>query len=525
MALLTALVGLAAVITGATSALAWRRRRETPAALPLVGALAAVTVWAVAVVLLNVGLPVPVLDRLVLLQFAGVGATVLTMRLFVDAVTGRPWSRARALALGVEPVLVLAAVAVDPWTHWFHATVEHLGDPLVRVTTPGPAFWLHTVYSYAVILWLAGDIARLRHRTTGLLRRQASSMLLAIGAPFLLNLVFVLSPPALAIVDVTPVAFAVTGLLFAFSVLRQDLLRLVPVARSLVVDTITDAVFVVDAQDRVVDLNPAATDLLTTLGSATTRDVGGRGLRELVGGVVADAVGSGEGETVLALGTGSSLDVRTRWLRDGRDRVLGRVVVVRDVTAVLAQQQALERANDQLRSHVATIELLQAELAEEASKDPLTGLRNRRRFVDDLAGRLRTATRTGEPLSLVLLDVDHFKAVNDTHGHAVGDDVLIGVAQALRGHARAEDVVRYGGEEFVVLLPRLGPAAAAARAEVLRAACAAVDVEVEDVRVTISAGVASCPDHGDSPDELLLAADRALYAAKEGGRDRVAVAG
>jgi len=241
--------------------------------------------------------------------------------------------------------------------------------------------------------------------------------------------------------------------------------------------------------------------------------------------VVADAVGSGEGETVLALGTGSSLDVRTRWLRDGRDRVLGRVVVVRDVTAVLAQQQALERANDQLRSHVATIELLQAELAEEASKDPLTGLRNRRRFVDDLAGRLRTATRTGEPLSLVLLDVDHFKAVNDTHGHAVGDDVLIGVAQALRGHARAEDVVRYGGEEFVVLLPRLGPAAAAARAEVLRAACAAVDVEVEDVRVTISAGVASCPDHGDSPDELLLAADRALYAAKEGGRDRVAVAG
>ena len=523
MALLTALVGLAAVITGATSVLAWRRRRETPAALPLVGALLAVTVWAVAAVLMNAGLPAAVLDRLVLLQFAGVGATVLTMRLFVDAVTGRPWRRGRALVLGVEPVLVLVAVAVDPWTHWFHATVAHLGDPLVRVTTPGPAFWLHTAYSYAVILWLVADTARLRRTTTGLLRRQAGSMLLAIAAPFVLNLFFVLSPPALAIVDVTPVAFAVTGLLFAFSVLRQDLLRLVPVARSLVVDTITDAVFVVDARDRVVDHNAAATDLLHDLGRPTTQDVGGLGLRELVGSGVADAVGSGEGETVIALGSGSNLDVRTRWIRDGRDRVLGRVVVVRDVTAVLAQQQALELANDQLRSHVATIELLQAELAEEASRDPLTGLRNRRRFVDDLAGRLRTAAATGEPLSLVLLDVDHFKVINDTHGHAVGDDVLIGVAQALREHARAEDVVRYGGEEFVVLLPRLGPAAAAVRAEVLRAACAAV--AVEDVRVTISAGVASCPDHGDSPDELLLAADRALYAAKEGGRDRVSVAG
>lgn len=307
--------------------------------------------------------------------------------------------------------------------------------------------------------------------------------------------------------------------------LRQDLLRLVPVARSLVVDTITDAVFVVDAQDRVVDLNPAATGLLGELGSPVTHDVGGRGFGELVGSGVEDAVGSGEGESVVVLGSGTSLDVRTRWIRDERDRVVGRVVVVRDVTAVLAQQQALERANDQLRTHVSTIEVLQAELAEEASKDPLTGLRNRRRFVDDLDGRLRGAVAAGEPLSLVLIDVDHFKVINDTHGHAVGDDVLVGVAEALRGHARAEDVVRYGGEEFVVLLPRLGPAAAAERAEVLRAACAAVQVEVEDVRVTISAGVASAPDHGTSPDELLLAADRALYAAKEGGRDRVALAG
>ncbi|NAZ86194.1 GGDEF domain-containing protein [Kineococcus indalonis] len=220
----------------------------------------------------------------------------------------------------------------------------------------------------------------------------------------------------------------------------------------------------------------------------------------------------------------SSLDVRVRPIRDHRGQVLGRVAVLRDVTAQLGQQRALEDANAQLRRHVETIERLRADLAEEAARDPLTGLRNRRRFVDDLAERLLASAGGGRPLALVLLDVDHFKAVNDTHGHAVGDAVLVAVAEVLREHARAEDAVRYGGEEFVVVLPGLDAAAATERAEELRRTCSALRVPGSDVRVTISAGVAACPEHGTSPDELLLAADRALYAAKSGGRDQVVLA-
>jgi diguanylate cyclase (GGDEF)-like protein len=196
----------------------------------------------------------------------------------------------------------------------------------------------------------------------------------------------------------------------------------------------------------------------------------------------------------------------------------------RDVTEQLAAARALQEANETLRAQVATIEKLQADLAEEAAKDPLTGLRNRRRFVDDLTTRLDLAATAGQPLSLVLLDVDHFKAINDTYGHAVGDDVLVAVARALGAHARPEDLVRYGGEEFVVILPQLDTASAHARAEALRRACAEIPFAVEGLRVTISAGVATSPDHGSTPDELLLRADRALYEAKEGGRDQVALA-
>jgi diguanylate cyclase (GGDEF)-like protein/PAS domain S-box-containing protein len=519
LAPLALLVAFAAAITATTGVLSFRRRQDTPAAFPLTAALVAVTVWGAAVVLLNSGIPRPWLDLVVIPQFAAIGATVLSLRLFVDSVSGRRVRRRRFVALCVEPVLLVVVVALDPWFRWFHGTVEYAGDPVRRIVTAGPLFWVHTSYSYLVIIGAAFTVWQLRRTTSGLLRRQTGTILLAIAAPFAANLAVLFVPGV--DVDITPVAFAVTGVLFAYAVLQQDLLRLLPVARSLVVDTVTDAVFVVDGRDRLVDVNPAAR---TLMGCPSRGDVIGRAFGDVVDPALSAAVGRGEGESVVALGDGLQADVRTRWIRDERGRELGRVVVARDVTEQRAARAALEDANEKLRAQVETIEKLQADLAIEAARDPLTGLRNRRRFVDDLTDRLAASTASGQPMSLVLLDVDHFKAINDAHGHAVGDDVLVGVARALGAHARPEDLVRYGGEEFVVLLPQLDAAAARGRAEVLRAACAEVRVAVDGLRVTISAGVASSPDHGSTPDELLLAADRALYEAKEGGRDQVALA-
>ncbi|PRY08299.1 GGDEF domain-containing protein [Kineococcus rhizosphaerae] len=525
LAPLALLIAFAVAITTTTGLLTLRRRRATPAALPLTAALFSVSVWGLAVVLLNAGVPRPWLDRLVVPQFLGVGATVLSLRLFVDAVGGRTFRWRRALAFAVEPVLLLVAVLLDPRLHWFHTTVAYVGDPVRRSVTAGPLFWVHTAYSYMVIATAAFSIWQLRRNTTGLLRRQATTMLVAIAVPFGVNLAVVFLGDVVD-VDVTPLAFTVTGVLFAYAVLQQDLLRLVPVARSLVVETVADAVFVLDARERLVDVNPAGYALLRSAGhpGGEGGEVVGRPAAGTLDPALVRAVGAGEGAAVVRLGSGRDVDVRTRWLRDDRGRPIGRVAVVRDVTEQLRAGRALEEANERLRAQVATIEGLRAELAEEAARDPLTGLRNRRRFVEDLANRLTASGASGQPLSLVLLDVDHFKAINDAHGHAVGDDVLVEVAHALRAHARPEDVVRYGGEEFVVLLPHLGAAAARVRAEELRAACARVRVEVEALRITISAGVATAPDHGTTPDELLLAADRALYEAKGGGRDQVALA-
>ena len=158
-----------------------------------------------------------------------------------------------------------------------------------------------------------------------------------------------------------------------------------------------------------------------------------------------------------------------------------------------------------------------------ATTDPLTGVFNRRTFIE-LAGReLARSRRDVAPLSLMILDLDHFKQVNDTYGHLVGDEVLVAFANLVKECARRGDlVVRYGGEEFCVLLPATPLAAALALAERIRAATAAAALASQPIKVTVSIGVTAYSGPIDATLELLLArADEALYRAKHEGRNRV----
>jgi diguanylate cyclase (GGDEF)-like protein len=161
-----------------------------------------------------------------------------------------------------------------------------------------------------------------------------------------------------------------------------------------------------------------------------------------------------------------------------------------------------------------------------ASTDALTGLTNRRVFLEQATRELARSRRYGSPLALILVDLDHFKLVNDRHGHLAGDDVLIHAARTLAGELRDVDVIaRHGGEEFAILLPETDAAGAAGVAERSRRRLAETSVAIDGVavRVTASMGVASGVGAG-TLDELLRRADAALYRAKDAGRDRVEVA-
>jgi len=161
----------------------------------------------------------------------------------------------------------------------------------------------------------------------------------------------------------------------------------------------------------------------------------------------------------------------------------------------------------------------------QAIRDPLTGLFNRRYMGEALERELRRAEHGGQPLSMIMLDVDHFKLFNDTSGHQAGDDLLIHIGSLLQARTRREDIAcRYGGEEFLLILPGAPLEAALRRAEGLRREIRESSVEHQGRslgRISVSAGVACFPEHGTNADELLRAADMALYRAKELGRDRV----
>src|SRR5690606_12840286 len=193
-----------------------------------------------------------------------------------------------------------------------------------------------------------------------------------------------------------------------------------------------------------------------------------------------------------------------------------------------ARNVLLRDSRRRLREQLDEITELQAQLEELARRDPLTGTYNRRYLDQALGLAMARAQATGKPLSLLLFDIDHFKRINDSYGHPVGDRVICRMADLLRRRFDGEGqaVCRYGGEEFLVLLPGADAAQAVAMAEDVRAEFIAGGVEDGSrlVRTTVSCGVASWPEHEVRPGELVRLADQALYAAKESGRNRTIAA-
>ncbi|MBP6629281.1 MAG: GGDEF domain-containing protein [Kofleriaceae bacterium] len=224
------------------------------------------------------------------------------------------------------------------------------------------------------------------------------------------------------------------------------------------------------------------------------------------GALVVEDLGSRNGTQV----NGARVDGPTP-LRDGDKIQLGRTTILR------------------FTYHDAVDESFQRQMYESSLRDGLTKLFNKRYFLDRLDGELRFARRHQSAVSVLMVDVDHFKQVNDQHGHLVGDQVLAHVAELVQDGVRDEDVVaRFGGEELAIILRAIPRADAVLLAERLRGLVASASIRVGDrpLVVTISIGVASFPLSARGPvgdaTELIAAADEALYRAKAAGRNRVA---
>ena len=206
------------------------------------------------------------------------------------------------------------------------------------------------------------------------------------------------------------------------------------------------------------------------------------------------------------------------------------LVAEHDVEQLQSMARTMVRLNEQMAQTQRDLVTAQKELEARERKletlavtDPLTGLSNRRHLDRRLDEEVARSERSDHPLSVLMIDLDHFKAFNDMHGHGIGDAALETVARVLVDHSRPYDTVsRYGGEEFAVVLSGTDVQAAKERAEDIRAAIERAPISGVEATITTSIGVA--PYRGGSPMELLRAADDALYEAKRAGRNRVGVA-
>lgn len=367
--------------------------------------------------------------------------------------------------------------------------------------------------AYLMVSFLAGAwiyLSGLRHASS-LFRRQAMVMLIGSLLPFAGYFIYLagLSPWGL---DITPIALGFTCVFLYYGIFHCGIFDLAPLARNLIFNSMRDAVLILDSHDRLLDFNPAAKELFPVLNK---RNLGTEVIPMLAGApAFAESVRKAEDRIEITVGDAeaeSSYEIRTWPLfatsSNSASRLVGRAVIVADVTAQVH---------------------LREELRGRAETDPLTGVANRRRFYHALEVECLRFTRNHHSLSLLMIDLDYFKEVNDEYGHPVGDAVLRIVSQLLLLCLRKTDLLaRYGGEEFSVLLPETPLEGAQLIAERIRETVCQQPIVAEGchVRVSVSVGIASHAEDEEAVPELLLKnADLALYRAKASGRNRVEVA-
>ena len=483
------------------------RRRDTSGACAFVGLTLAAAVY-----LVGYGLELASSDlhRILFwnrMQYFGIVFLPALWAIYsVQVVGGRVPRKGILLLMGLSTISLVVALT-DPLHGLVHV------EPRLRPDTPfpvldfdkGPAFWFLILYSNVVLLFATVRLVAALRRVPSPWRARYAVLALGSIIPWA-GLLLYLEGSLPWGLDMTALSIAASTPVFAWAMFRLGMLDLVPVARDRVFEGMRDAVLVVDYLGRVLDYNPAARGVFPALsGRILGLPVGETGLPRVLAermtapedGEVDIEVPGAAGSRVFR-GNVSSVDA------PGGSHAV-RILTLVDVTSMASAM---------------------GELRTQAYTDLLTGTLSRRRFQEVLEIEISRSRRHGHALAVLMMDLDHFKRVNDTFGHEVGDRVLKAVATSCEDVLRGSDALgRIGGEEFAVLLPETGSVGARVAAERLRQRIAAQRVTAPDgrvVQVTVSIGIAA-GDPGDpsSLAALLEVADLGLYRAKEHGRNQV----
>ncbi len=578
---------------------------------------------------------------------------------FVYTQQARWFSRKSVFLLFIIPAITLILL-FSPFSHFHYASISYETDIGPINIEGGVWYWVQMAQNYFLLLLGSFVILRAVVRYPGIYRGQSFVLLLGVLIPILVNLYYLFGKylflqPYIP-VDFTPVAFVIAGVLFSFSVFGLKFLDLAPIAREIIFEKIPEMVLVLDADNRVVDINRVGQDWFNvkhaqitgqpvsellkdlpellekynhvrsiretiTVNTASPRDL------ELVITPLTDTRGQFAGRVILARDVTSrnqaarlinqrneminlqstalnaavnavvitDLDGTCIWVNRAFteitgysfDEALGKnlsflksgvqdrlyyeklwktilsghvwqgeivnrhkhghlyveemaiapvynekkemtnyIAIKQDITKRKQMEKELQDANQRLQKQMQEIISLQDQLREQAIRDPLTGLYNRRILEEALEREVAQAKRNRTNFCIAMIDVDNFKTLNDRHGHPAGDMVLKSLASILMHNTRQGDVsCRYGGEEFAVLLPNATVEGALKRANQWRRAFQMLHKSFngQTLQATLSIGIASYPQHGLDGQKVLEAADKALYESKSRGKNSVTI--
>src|SRR5215212_4231816 len=518
---------LSALISAITSLIAWRR--SAPGSLFLSLLLLAMAVWSGLYSTRWMDISVAAKVFLFNLMYIGVATLPTLYLLFVLAFTHHnSWfTRRNLLLLSIQPIASLLLQWTNNYHHLFYASLKAIPENGFMIVDfiRGPWYFANVVYSYVILGVAFLILSQVVLRSSPIYLNQYRLIMVGSILPWVGSIYSEFHFIEWHGLDLAPILFGFSGILFVFAILRTHFMEVIPIARTHLIENLPDGVLVLDAQNRIVDLNRAMANFIEDKKTSYM----GKNAFELFHTWLekTDLLLDGrETQTELKVPKDPAryMDLRVTPLYD-RDQLLnGRLMVFRDITERKQVEKRLRYVNDRLQAQLIEIGLLQSKLREQAIRDPLTNLFNRRYLEETLDRELSRAAREEYPVCIIMIDLDHFKRINDTHGHEAGDLVLKAIAEALSEFSRRGDFAcRYGGEEFVIAMPNINLQTAYERAENLRQSLNLLRVPYEDdnLSVTISMGIACYPMNGQTREAILRAADQAMYAAKDSGRDHI----
>lgn len=456
--------------------------------------------------------------------YIGFVQVVPFLLLFIVSYTRQtPVAAPTVITLMVIPFITALMAWTNPLHGWLWSGFSEVSaETNIAIFHHGVWFWVHTIYLY--LLMVIGLIYLVRGITgaSPLFRLQLTPVLIGVLFPIISGTVYAFNLAPLQGMDITPTGYAFTGIFLAWCLIRYRILDIVPIARTTLVEYLQEGVIVVDVKDNIVDINKSAEKMF----KIDSHDALGAPVQSklpCLNEIITFPENQRQTEFCLPDSGRTVLEILITKLVHQDKQVYGKILVVRDVTLQKQAETFMQEANNRLQDQLQEIKQLQMKLEQQALHDSLTGLYNRHIF-EILEKDLFSARRETRPVSLAIIDIDNFKMINDLYGHTQGDLLLKEFSKTLVSTIRKEDyAARYGGDEIMLFFPGMTMQNAMKKTEEIR-------IIFEDFRIpcgndqmgtTLTIGVAAYPQHGETLEELFKAADRALYKAKEEGRNRV----